>query len=220
MHWQWPFVTLIGALRWGEYELIAYIKGNLAVHGPGWVIIDVNGIGYQVFIPISTPLPQRNQEIKLHTHMAVREDGINIYGFVLEEEKDCFLALLDVAGVGPKVALAVISCLPPVNLRTVIASGEISQLVKVPGVGKKTAQRILLELKDKLQGPAGLQDVAVETILIPAVSINDDAITALQSLGYSQLEAKEAVRKASGKGSVKEVSKLITEALKELAPSR
>lgn len=198
--------------------MIAYLKGKLAVSGIGWVIIDVNGIGYQVYIPSTTRLPQIDQEIKLFTYMAIREDAIQFYGFSQEDEKNCFLALLDVAGVGPKVALAVVSCLPPGNLQTVISNGDISPLIKVPGVGKKTAQRILLELKDKLKGTVILKEEISPTDF--TAGVEDDASAALQALGYSQLEARDAVRRVRSKNSINDLSELIRIALKELAPVR
>lgn len=198
--------------------MIAYLKGKLAVSGIGWVIIDVNGIGYQVHIPSTTRLPQIDQEIKLFTHMAIREDAIQFYGFAQEDEKNCFLALLDVAGVGPKVALAVVSSLPPGNLQAAIANGDINPLVKVPGVGKKTAQRILLELKDKLKEPVILEEEISSAEFTKG--LESDASVALQALGYSQVEARDAIRRVQSKKSVNELSELIKIALKELAPVR
>jgi len=199
--------------------MIAYIKGKLAASGPGWVVVDVTGIGYRLYIPAMTNLPARGQEVKFHTHMAVREDGIQLYGFSQEDEREAFLALLDVAGVGPKVALAVVSYLRPEVLRGIIASGDVHQLVKVPGVGIKTAQRILLELKDKLQGPVSMPQGSAE-VLQQAGDIEEDALVALLSLGYAQAEAKEAVRKVSNKTRVNDASDLIKLALKELAPAK
>lgn len=198
--------------------MIAYIHGKLAAGGTGWVVIDVQGIGYHIHVPLTTKLPGIGQEVKLHTHMAVREDGIQFYGFSGEEQRDCFLALLDVAGVGPKMALAVVSHLPPENLRLVIAGEDVNQLVKVPGVGKKTAQRILLELKDKLPGPVALSgETAASDGTVPQGQ-DEDAVVALLSLGYSQSEARDAVRKAQHITPAADVPALIKAALKELAP--
>lgn len=198
--------------------MLAYIKGKLATCGLGWVVVDVNGMGYRLFVP-SQPDMAQGQEIKYFTHMAVREDGINLYGFTQEDELECFLALLDVAGVGPKVALAVISCLKPEALRTVVNGGDVEQLVKVPGVGKKTAQRILLELKDKLSGPMSVPVDGVSVINSPT-STENEALMALLSLGYGQAEAREALKKANDKHPLADISRIIKAALKELAPSR
>ncbi|AQS59009.1 Holliday junction branch migration protein RuvA [Desulforamulus ferrireducens] len=196
--------------------MIAYIKGSLATAGAGWAIIETHGIGYHLQIPLTTPMPGRGQEIKLHTYMAVREDGIQLYGFAAEEQRDCFLALLDVAGVGPKVALAVLSTLSPNQLRGVIIDNDVNQLVKVPGVGKKTAQRIILELKDKLKASlAGPVDYVPE---VPTQGAIGDALAALVALGYSPSEAREAVTKAQSKDAQQDVSALIKLALKELTP--
>ena len=196
--------------------MIAYIKGSLATAGAGWAVIEVNGIGYRLQIPLTTQMPSLGQELKLYTYMAVREDGIQLYGFSEEEQRDCFLALLDVAGVGPKVALAVLSCLTPNQLRVVIVDNDVNQLVKVPGVGKKTAQRILLELKDKLK--ASNIVITDEMPEIPTQGAVGDALAALAALGYSQAEARDAITKVQLKNSQQDVSLLIKLALKELTP--
>lgn len=199
--------------------MIAFVKGILASTGPGSVVVDVNGLGYQVRIPSTTPLPALGQEVKFFTYLSVREDAMQLFGFSGEDEKECFLTLLDVAGVGPKVALAVISHLPPSQLQSAVALQDVNQLVKVPGVGKKTAQRILLELKDKLKGLAVVAKDLPPSFALP-VAGNDEAVEALLALGYSQAEAKDAVQKAQRDGSIADLSLLIKTALKELAPSR
>lgn len=198
--------------------MIAYIQGVLAASGAGWAVIDVQGIGYYIHIPLTTKLPTVGQVFKLHTHMAVREDGIQFYGFSDEEQRYCFLSLLDVAGVGPKVALAVVSHLSPESLRKVIAGGDVNQLVKVPGVGKKTAQRILLELKDKLPGSINLSGEMTDVNIPAAYGQEEEAVVALLSLGYSQNEARDAVRRAYEKNPSADVAALIKAALKELMP--
>lgn len=198
--------------------MIAYVSGKLAALGVGWVVVDVNGLGYRLAVPSTAELPGAGQEIKLHTHMAVREDGISLYGFCNEEELECFLALLEVAGVGPKVALAVIASLKPDKLRQVIASGDLNQLVKVPGVGKKTAQRILLELKDKLKTPAVMHQSAA--LVVEPTDSGEEAMLALLSLGYGQNEAREALNKVVNINPQGNVADMIKAALKELAPAR
>lgn len=199
--------------------MIAYVKGILASTGPGLVVVDVNGLGYQIRIPATTLLPALGQEVKFFTYLSVREDAMQLFGFSGEDEKECFITLLDVARVGPKVALAVVSYLPPSQLQSAVALQDINQLVKVPGVGKKTAQRILLELKDKLKGlTIEVKDRQPGTALPGEGS--DEAIEALLALGYSQIEAKDAVNKAQRDGSITDLSLLIKTALKELAPSR
>ncbi|GAB6157330.1 Holliday junction branch migration protein RuvA [Desulfotomaculum varum] len=198
--------------------MIDFICGKLAAGGSGWAVLEVQGIGFYLHIPATTRLPAIGQETKLYAHMGVREDGIQLYGFADQEQRECFLALLNVAGVGPKVALAVVSHLPPGQLQAIIAGGDVHQLVKVPGVGKKTAQRILLELKDKLSAPvystgtADCQDTAGTDLT------TEDAVNALVSLGYAQTEARDAVGRVQIKNATKDVSTLIKEALKILAP--
>ena len=202
--------------------MLAYIRGKLATVAMGWVVVEVQGIGYRLHIPAMTPLPGIGQEVKFHTHMVVREDGLQVYGFSREDQMECFLALLDVAGVGPKVALAVVSFLQPEALRLAVAGGDVNQLVKIPGVGKKTAQRILLELKDKLKGPvegSGLLE-AEGPVFGQAAAAEEDAVAALLSLGYGQAEARQAVDKACKKTTPEDVSHIIKYALKELAPAK
>lgn len=202
--------------------MLAYIRGKLAAVALGWVVVEVQGIGYRLHIPAMTPLPEIGQEVKFHTHMVVREDGLQVYGFSREDQMECFLALLDVAGVGPKVALAVVSFLQPEVLRSAVAAGDVNQLVKIPGVGKKTAQRILLELKDKLKGSVegtGLSESA-GPVFGQAAVVGEDAVAALLSLGYGQAEARQAVDKACKKAAPEDVSQIIKYALKELAPAK
>ncbi|CCO07230.1 Holliday junction branch migration protein RuvA [Desulforamulus hydrothermalis] len=198
--------------------MIDFICGKLAAGGSGWAVLEVQGIGFYLHVPAATRLPALGQEIKLYAHMAVREDGIQLYGFADQEQRDCFLALLNVAGVGPKVALAVVSHLPPGQLQAVIAGGDVHQLVKVPGVGKKTAQRILLELKDKLAVPVVSAGTVVPQDTAGSDLTAEDAVIALVSLGYAQTEAREAVGRVQTKAATKDVSTLIKEALKVLAP--
>jgi Holliday junction DNA helicase RuvA len=197
--------------------MIAFINGRLAGIEAAAVIIDVGGIGYRVQVPLSliNSLPEPGGQIMLHTHLAVREDDISLYGFKEREELEYFLKLLNVSGVGPKGALAVLSLFAPAELGQSIVNEDISALTRVPGIGKKTAGRIILELKDK----------------IPVVAFKDgsgriqsgllnDAVAALESLGYSTQEARKGVKEAlAGCNEETPVAELVKKALRFLVKS-
>lgn len=157
--------------------------------GADWAIIDVNGIGFQVYMPTSTlsTLGTVGKEVYLYTHLHLREDNASLYGFASAEELSLFQTLLGVSGIGPKLALAMLSSMNVERAVTAIATGSIQLLTTVPGIGKKTAERLILELKDKIG--AGL-------IAVPAAQLaqeNADVLAALTSLGYSLSEASRAV---------------------------
>jgi Holliday junction DNA helicase RuvA len=179
--------------------LIAYIRGPLESKGPDYVIVEAAGLGYRVFVPgsIMQKLPLIGQEVKLHTYYHVREDAIMLYGFLTTEELTIFTQLISVSGIGPKVALSILGALPPQQFVRAIAHGELTALVQVPGVGKKTAQRLVLELKDKFplgdttsDVPAG---IGAETV---TSTEQEDAMAALLALGYTLQEAGRALQEA------------------------
>lgn len=167
--------------------MITFIRGKLVQVTAGMAVIEVGGIGYRVNIPLSlTPrLPQPEAECQLYTHLMVREDRAELYGFGDERERDFFLLLLGVSGVGPRAALALLACLSPAELERAVLEDNVSALQMVPGIGKKTAQRLLLELRDKLKRREA-----------PAQEPVVDAVEALVTLGYRRGEAQEAVRRA------------------------
>src|SRR5512145_2251374 len=136
--------------------MIAYLRGAILEKHPNQVIVDAGGVGYDVTIPISTysALPAVGAEVRLRIHTHVREDALALFGFLTQEEKTLFERLIDVSGIGPKLAVTVLSGLPTTDLIAAIRHGHVEQLVRIPGVGKKTAERIVLELRDKL-GPLG-----------------------------------------------------------------
>lgn len=177
--------------------MIAFLRGKLASESDGSVVLDVNGVGYRVFVPGSTltTLPEIGQEVFLLTHMIVREDGMQLYGFKSEDELTVFSAILNVAGVGPKGALAVLSVYQPTAVKTIITNEDVQGLVKVPGIGKKTAQRLILELKDKLKTIS--QSIEYSSSENMPGSNRTDAEFALLALGYNQSEAQDAVSRAA-----------------------
>lgn len=194
--------------------MIAFIKGRLADVQAGAVVLDVGGIGYRVQVPLSLlhRLPEQGDEVMLYTHLAVREDGMYLYGFREQDELDFFLKLLNVSGVGPKGALAILTIFSPGELGRAIRNEDVISLTRAPGVGKKTAGRIILELKDKVAGLAVEQDAAHD-----GGGREIDAVEALEALGYSSVEARRAVKEARAKFSEEPpVAELVRNALRLL----
>jgi Holliday junction DNA helicase RuvA len=174
--------------------MIGRITGRLAEKNPPQILVDVNGVGYELEVPMSTfyGLPATGQAVSLSTHLAVREDGHFLYGFATEDERAAFRQLLKVAGIGARTALAVLSGLSVADLAQAIALQESGRLVKIPGIGKKTAERLLLELRDKLAKalPAVAGSVATS---LPGGD-RADIINALLALGYNEKEALGAAK--------------------------
>ncbi len=180
--------------------MIAFLRGKLFEKHPNQIIVDTAGVGYDVLIPISTfsALPDTGAEVALRIHTHVREDSLALFGFLTAEEKALFEKLISVSGIGPKLAITVLSGLATPALIEAIRGGQVEQLVRIPGVGKKTAERMVLELKEKLEGlgggaaPSGLSVRAQ-----PALSvIEQDVLSALLNLGCNRPSAEAAVRKA------------------------
>lgn len=176
--------------------MIALVRGTLAYKSIDHVIIDVGGVGYRLFIPLSTfyALPETG-EIQLFTHTHVREDALLLYGFLSLEEKDLFVILIGISGIGPKLAVNILSHIPAGDLKRAIATGDVKRLSSLPGIGKKTAERLVLELKDKV-GPAAGLPVQAGTAAAAAPAANDlfnDVISALVNLGYKENQARKVL---------------------------
>lgn len=169
--------------------MISGVKGTIEAIGSNWVIVDVGGISFQVFVPTSTlsNMGVVGQPTKLHTHLHVREDNLSLFGFSSAREMALFETLITVKGIGPKLGLALLSAMDVEQLTMAIASGDAALLKAVPGVGNKTAERIILELKDKVGG------TWILTQDLEAVQGNSEVLAALTSLGYSVTEATRAV---------------------------
>ena len=174
--------------------MIGRITGRLAEKNPPQILVDVSGVGYELEVPMSTfyGLPALGQNVSLATHMAVREDGHFLYGFATEDERAAFRQLLKVAGIGARTALAVLSGLSVHDLAQAIALQESGRLVKIPGIGKKTAERLLLELRDKLA--KALPAVAGSVTANLPGDDRADIVNALLALGYNEKEALGAVK--------------------------
>ena len=181
--------------------MIALLKGVLVEKHPNQAIIDVAGVGYDVTIPISTysKLPDAGTAVRLHIHTHVREDVLALYGFLSGDEKALFEKLISVSGIGPTLAVKVLSGLAAVDLLTSIRKGEVDRLVRIPGVGKKTAERIVLELRDKVPAPAG-QEPERPAPAPALTAIDQDVLSALLNLGCARPAAEAAVRKAKAAG--------------------
>ncbi len=180
--------------------MIAYIKGTLAYISDDLVIVDVGGIGYEIRTPLTvlSQLPPVGNEVVLHTYYYVREDAILLYGFVAKDDLEVFKKLIKVSGIGPKGALGILSTITPDELRFAIIADDVKTISKAPGIGKKTAQKLILELKDKLKLEDFEDFVKTEVdgnnISLLPVEQKSDAIAALVALGYSSSEAIKAIR--------------------------
>ncbi|MBI4950319.1 MAG: Holliday junction branch migration protein RuvA [Deltaproteobacteria bacterium] len=176
--------------------MIAYIKGALKSKTTESAIVDVNGVGYEVFIPLSTfcNLPDEGGLVELNVHTQLKEDAIQLYGFLTPEEKAAFQLLISVTGVGPKLARNILSGIPVVDLAAAIGSSDKARLSAIPGIGAKSAERLILELKDKVRNLA--KSGVKETEPRVKDTLSNDIISALENLGYKVAQAEEAVRKA------------------------
>ncbi len=177
--------------------MISFLHGKLVDSLPTQVTVDVNGVGYEALIPLSSfdKLPPVGQEVKLLTHLAIREDAHVLYGFMTPAERDLFRLLINtVSGIGPKIALNVLSGMNVTAFRGAVAGGDVKALSQISGVGRKTAERIVVELKDKVGMAAAWEASSAERGLSAADQKVNDAVLALMALGFKQVEAHEAVR--------------------------
>jgi Holliday junction DNA helicase RuvA len=199
--------------------MIAHLTGLVLTKTTQSVLIDTGGIGYEVFVPLSTfyTLPEKDEKVSLHIYTYVREDALSLFGFGTKLEKNLFLMLISVSGIGPKLAVNILSGIGPQELLEAIAGGDVVRLQAIPGVGKKTAERIALELKEAAVKITGQEIIPPPVYEGEDKLIFDDAFSALVNLGYPIKSAKAAVEKA--RSLVKEISLegLIREALKILA---
>jgi holliday junction DNA helicase RuvA len=197
--------------------VIALLRGKLLEKHPNQVIIETGGVGYDVVIPVSTfsALPDSGAEVKLRIHTHVREDALSLFGFLTLDEKTIFEKLISVSGIGPTLAIKVLSGMATPDLTTAIRNGHVEQLVRIPGVGKKTAERIVLELKDKLEGVAAMAAAGVPSMTAASALsvIEQDVMSALLNLGCNRGAAEAAVRKAKAAGAPAEFEPLFRKSL-------
>ena len=199
--------------------MISFLRGTVVEVLPMRLIIQAGHVGYEVHIPLSTydKLPPVGAETKILTHLQVREDAHTLYGFATPEERDLFLLLINhVSGIGPKLALAVLNGSTPVQFRGLVVAGDTAALSRIKGVGKKTAERIVVELRDKVGVSAAWEAASAQQALAPAEQQINDAVLALIALGYKQPEAHKTVRTLREKLPQATVEDLIKESLKLL----
>src|SRR5439155_1723263 len=179
--------------------MITFLHGKLVEALPTQVVVDVNGVGYEVLIPLSSfdKLPQPGHDVKLLTQLIVREDAHILYGFATAVERDLFRLLVhSVSGIGPKTALNILSGMNAVTFRGAVANGDVKALSQISGVGKKTAERIVVELRDKIGAAGAWEAASAQRTLSPADQKINDAVLALMALGFKQVEAHDSVRAA------------------------
>ena len=182
--------------------MITYLKGELVAVEEDKVIVEVGGIGYSVFMPEGSisMLPQTGNEIKLHTYLNVREDAMQLFGFLTRDDLNVFKLVIGVSGIGPKGGLSILSKLSADDLRYAVLSGDAKAICAAPGIGKKTAEKLIIELKDKLNIDDVLENVSGDTQEAPSRSgsitnVQSEAVQALVALGYGNTEAMKAVKK-------------------------
>ncbi|PYL64404.1 MAG: Holliday junction branch migration protein RuvA [Verrucomicrobia bacterium] len=203
--------------------MITFLEGKLVGALPTQAIVDVNGIGYEVFIPLSSydKLPAAGQSVRILTHLHVREDAHVLYGFMSAAERDLFRLLVNnVSGIGPKLALAVLSGMSVSNFKSAVVNSDVTALAKISGLGKKTAERIVLELKDKLGVAAAWEAASAAHAPTPEEEQANEAVLALIALGYKQIDAHKSVREMQQKGEAKSAQDLVKLALKRMAAGR
>ncbi len=177
--------------------MIAHLKGQLIDKSPISLVVDVQGVGYEVFIPLTVyyELPECGTEVSLYIHTRIREDSLKLFGFAKEADKQMFELLTRISKVGPKIALAFLSGMTAKELTQAVFNDDISTLSAIPGVGRKTAERLALELKDKFSELNLQPETATASIDTPRGGIKDDAVSALVNLGYKKAQAEQALKK-------------------------
>jgi holliday junction DNA helicase RuvA len=198
--------------------VIAYLRGQIFEKQPNRIIVDVSGIGYDVQVPLSTfyGLGEAGSEIALRIHTHVREEALALYGFATRLEQDLFERLIGISGIGPKLALAVLSGIEPAELIRAIERGDVARLTGIPGVGKKTSERIVLELKDRLPRVYAAT-AATGAAVVDAPALRDDVLSALMNLGYHRPLAEKAVEAAIKATPGGDFERTLRQALRELA---
>jgi Holliday junction DNA helicase RuvA len=196
-----------------EAAVIGRLRGTLASKQPPWLVVDVGGVGYELEAPMSTiyDLPELGREVALYTHYAVKEDTVALYGFLRETERTLFRTLQKVSGIGAKIALSVLSGVSTDEFARLVQAGDIAALTRIPGIGKKTAERIVVELRDRVDG-IGLASLSTGGGAGIAKDPVTEASVALQQLGYKPAEVSRLVKEAAEAGDTAEA--IIRKALK------
>ncbi len=200
--------------------MIAFLKGNLVTVKENKAVLEVNGIGYNVFVTASDAarLPQTEGEVLLHTYLQVREDALQLFGFLHRDDMEVFQLLLGVNGIGPKAALGILSAFSANDLRFAVLAGDAKMIAKAPGIGNKTAQKLILELKDKFNLMDAFEEKLADSAPAPDLSDSNssEAVQALVALGYPGGEALKAVRAVTGSGNMS-TEAILKAALKKMS---
>ncbi|MCD9098823.1 Holliday junction branch migration protein RuvA [Luteimonas fraxinea] len=185
--------------------MIGRLRGTLAHKAPPWLVIDVNGVGYELEAPMSTfyDLPEVGREVALFTHYAQKEDSVSLYGFLHESERRLFRDVQKVTGIGAKIALAILSGVSVDTFARLVQTGDVAALTKIPGIGKKTAERMVVELRDRAADLAGAGG-AIGGVQVPADPMSE-AVVALQQLGYKPADAVRMAKAAASEGDPPEI---------------
>jgi Holliday junction DNA helicase RuvA len=194
--------------------MIAHLHGRILTKRPNQAVVDVNGVGYEVAISIPTfsELPSAGGEVSLHIHTHVREDALALYGFLRAQEKELFERLIAVSGIGPKLAITVLSGMQAEKMVAAIRGNDIASLTKIPGIGKKTAERMVLELRDKLDSFG-----VAAAVVSKHPPVEEDVLSALTNLGYQRATAERALAAAANGGGARSFDQLFREALSSLS---
>jgi Holliday junction DNA helicase RuvA len=197
------------------HQMIAHLRGTLLAKHPNQAIVETHGVGYDVAIsvPTFTELPAAGADVSLHIHTHVREDALSLYGFLRLAEKHLFEKLLTVSGIGPTLAIKILSGMPADEMVGAIRAGDLARLTRIPGIGKKTAERMVLELRDKLPAAGGVSEISAPL----ASPVEEDVISALVNLGYPKAAADKALLAARGSKSPQNFDVLFREALGSLS---
>lgn len=201
--------------------MIALLSGKIAYKGISHIVVDTQGVGYRVFIPLTTfyELPEAGEAVTLHIHTSVKEDAIHLFGFYTREERELFQLMISVSGIGPKVALSILSGISSSELLDAISTGNLARLVTIPGIGKKMAERLILELKEKvIKKMAAQERPAADAKQKLKETMREDVLSALVNLGYKPNAARDALDKAVREaGEEPAMDRLLKQALKFLA---
>lgn len=198
--------------------MIAHLRGKLLEKHPNGAVLECAGVGYALTLPVSTftALPEAGAEARVHVYTAVREDAIQLFGFATTEEKAVFELLITVSGIGPKLAVTILSGIGVKDLTAAILAGDSARLVRIPGVGKKTAERIVLELKDKFPKAAGIAAAVGNTKPVMLEPVEDDVLSALLNLGCARPAAEAALLKAKQSAGSEDFERLFRKSLEVL----
>lgn len=200
--------------------MIARINGLLIYKSIGHVIVDIHGLGYSVFVSLATfyELPETGQMVTMHIHTDVKDDSINLFGFYTSEEKDVFKLMISISGIGPKLAINILSGANVRDLISAVSKGDLNRLIRIPGIGKKMAERIILELKDKMIKLDSHITTDKDVNIVSTDDMIKDALSALTNLGYKSQSAENALQKIINESSeVMTLEVLLKRALKYLA---